>query len=305
MGNASARSVSSVYVSQSPVPMDKAAMADAAAPTTIAASTAAYKQEQSSMVSDISSATLELEHQRHVTAASTPVKSLGGGPATTEQADAIAFGTTNILPLDSREQPPLLSPAGKPAQLQPTPTLRQLTSPTIIQIAAAPISSNNTPLPSPHYQSQSTTDAAPPQSPAQPSPSTAVQYPLPSSIYASSAPSPAQTPLAQAESSSSAGSPAPAVLDTAALQAFREAVRPVTQEYLQESLDGLRYDLHLEMQEIISEQIRQFSIAKEESAAMMRHLMEQMQSLVTANEQLRSENNELRYSINKSKYTLQ
>lgn len=44
--------------------------------------------------------------------------------------------------------------------------------------------------------------------------------------------------------------------------ALRQAVRPVTARDLEESLQMLKYDLHREMQDIIKEQIRQFSIAK-------------------------------------------
>jgi hypothetical protein len=42
----------------------------------------------------------------------------------------------------------------------------------------------------------------------------------------------------------------------------RQAVKPVTAQDLDEALMLLRYDLHREMQDIIREQIRQFSIAK-------------------------------------------
>ena len=44
--------------------------------------------------------------------------------------------------------------------------------------------------------------------------------------------------------------------------ALRQAVQPVTARDLEESLEMLKYDLHREMQDIIKEQIRQFSIAK-------------------------------------------
>jgi hypothetical protein len=42
----------------------------------------------------------------------------------------------------------------------------------------------------------------------------------------------------------------------------RQAVKPVTAQDLDEALMLLRYDLHREMQDVIREQIRQFSIAK-------------------------------------------
>lgn len=304
MGSHSGRSVSSDVtgsVNPSLIPLNRAAMTSANA----------GMQEQVSVVSDISAVTLEQEHQRRnkdvvKTSDFTSTSGQGGTNPTigiannsvdAELVDAVAFGTTNILPLDSLEDPQqLLSPVAKPMPINGTaesvqaPTLRQMASPTIIQIAAAPISSNNTPLPSPHAKEQT---------PIQHTPSQSQYLSHQDQSYASSsvAPSPvhAQAPVQTA---------AP-VLDTVALQTYRDSVRPVNQEFLQEALDGLRYDLHVEMQEIISEQIRQFSIAREESSSMMRELMQQMQGLAAANEQLREENNDLRYAINKSKYSLQ
>ncbi len=44
--------------------------------------------------------------------------------------------------------------------------------------------------------------------------------------------------------------------------ALRQAIRPITSKDLEESLELLKYDIHREVQEIIREQVRQFSIAK-------------------------------------------
>ena len=52
------------------------------------------------------------------------------------------------------------------------------------------------------------------------------------------------------------------VVDEDPHSALRQAVRPVSARDLEESLQLLKYDLHREMQDIIKEQIRQFSIAK-------------------------------------------
>lgn len=43
---------------------------------------------------------------------------------------------------------------------------------------------------------------------------------------------------------------------------LRQAVKPVTVRDLEDALALLKYDMHREMQDIIREQIRQFSIAK-------------------------------------------
>lgn len=43
---------------------------------------------------------------------------------------------------------------------------------------------------------------------------------------------------------------------------IRQAVQPVTSKELEDALDLLRYDIHMEMQEVIKEQVRQFVIAK-------------------------------------------
>lgn len=44
--------------------------------------------------------------------------------------------------------------------------------------------------------------------------------------------------------------------------ALREAVRPVTNKELNDSLEMLKYDIHLEVQDLIREQVRQFAIAR-------------------------------------------
>ncbi len=43
---------------------------------------------------------------------------------------------------------------------------------------------------------------------------------------------------------------------------LKHAVKPVTSKELEESLELLRYDIHREVQDIIKEQVRQFTIAK-------------------------------------------
>jgi hypothetical protein len=45
-------------------------------------------------------------------------------------------------------------------------------------------------------------------------------------------------------------------------QQLRQSLRPVTTKELEESLDMLKYDIHIEIQEIMHEQVRQFAIAK-------------------------------------------
>jgi hypothetical protein len=45
-------------------------------------------------------------------------------------------------------------------------------------------------------------------------------------------------------------------------QQLRQSLRPVTTKELEESLDMLKYDIHIEIQEIMHEQVRQFTIAK-------------------------------------------
>lgn len=49
---------------------------------------------------------------------------------------------------------------------------------------------------------------------------------------------------------------------TEEFSALREAVRPVTHKELEESMELLKYDIHQELQEVMREQVRQFTIAK-------------------------------------------
>eukprot|EP01039_Chlorochromonas_danica_P000271 gene271-290_t len=75
---------------------------------------------------------------------------------------------------------------------------------------------------------------------------------------------------------------------------IRQAVQPVTSKELEDALDLLRYDIHMEMQEVIKEQVRQFVIAKEETAQLVRELSMQLADLLQANRELREENEKLR-----------
>lgn len=54
----------------------------------------------------------------------------------------------------------------------------------------------------------------------------------------------------------------PAAEDTEPFAGLRQALKPVTVRDLDESLQLLRYDIHREVQDVVREQIRQFSIAK-------------------------------------------
>ena len=56
----------------------------------------------------------------------------------------------------------------------------------------------------------------------------------------------------------------------------------------------LRYDLHKELQEIIKEQSRQFSIAKDDMASLIEKMNSQIEELLLANKELRLENEKLR-----------
>jgi hypothetical protein len=99
---------------------------------------------------------------------------------------------------------------------------------------------------------------------------------------------------------------------------LRNAVRPVTAKELEEALELLKYDIHREIQEVIREQVRQFSIAKvnckfvftiyeldfyilyiyhysqEDTMHLIRDLSLQLKELLIANKELRDENERLR-----------
>eukprot|EP01031_Cornospumella_fuschlensis_P033058 gene33058-39990_t len=79
-----------------------------------------------------------------------------------------------------------------------------------------------------------------------------------------------------------------------AFEDLRQAVRPVSAKDLEEALEVLRYDIHNEVQEIIKEQVRQFVIAKDETAQLIQGLSAQLADLVQANKELREENDRLR-----------
>ncbi|KAJ1432053.1 WD40-repeat-containing domain protein [Ochromonadaceae sp. CCMP2298] len=74
----------------------------------------------------------------------------------------------------------------------------------------------------------------------------------------------------------------------------RQAVRPVSAKDLDDALALLRYDVHREVQEVVREQARQFSIAREDTAELLQRLSQQMADLLRANEELRKENEYLR-----------
>ena len=63
---------------------------------------------------------------------------------------------------------------------------------------------------------------------------------------------------------------------------------------LTEALDMLRYDVHREVQVVLREQVRQFQLAKEDTAQLVGELSQQLQELLQANKELRAENERLR-----------
>ena len=68
----------------------------------------------------------------------------------------------------------------------------------------------------------------------------------------------------------------------------------VTTADLSEALDLLRYDVHREVQVVLREQVRQFQLAKEDTALLIGELSQQLQELLQANKELRTENERLR-----------
>lgn len=75
---------------------------------------------------------------------------------------------------------------------------------------------------------------------------------------------------------------------------LRKTLRPVTSQELQDALQMLRYDVHREVQEIIKEQVRQFTLAREDTENIIRGLSSQLADLLQANKELRAENERLR-----------
>lgn len=69
----------------------------------------------------------------------------------------------------------------------------------------------------------------------------------------------------------------------------------VTLEDLNDAFQLLRYDMHREVQAVIREQVRQFAIAKEDTAIAIREMSEQLKELLAANKELREENERLRH----------
>jgi hypothetical protein len=77
-------------------------------------------------------------------------------------------------------------------------------------------------------------------------------------------------------------------------ESIRSAVKAVSKVELEESLQLLRYDIHREVQDIVREQIRQFAIAKNDTAQLVEELSSQLKDLLQANRELRAENEYLR-----------
>lgn len=75
---------------------------------------------------------------------------------------------------------------------------------------------------------------------------------------------------------------------------IRRAIHPVTRQELREELESLRYDIHREIQGIIKEQVRQFTIAKEDTSKAIERMSAQLTELLEANRELRVENERLR-----------
>lgn len=73
----------------------------------------------------------------------------------------------------------------------------------------------------------------------------------------------AEFSLTRREPDRTSGIPAHSLEDVADdFTSLREAVRPVTHRELEDAIELLKYDIHQEVQEIVREQVRQFSIAK-------------------------------------------
>jgi hypothetical protein len=75
---------------------------------------------------------------------------------------------------------------------------------------------------------------------------------------------------------------------------LRNAVKPVTSQELNDSLAMLKYDIHREIQDIIREQARQFSMAKLDTLTLIEKLNQQLADVLRSNKELRAENEKLR-----------
>lgn len=75
---------------------------------------------------------------------------------------------------------------------------------------------------------------------------------------------------------------------------LRNAVKPVTSQELHDSLAMLKYDIHREIQDIIREQARQFSMAKSDTLSLIEKLNQQLVDVLQSNKELRAENEKLR-----------
>jgi hypothetical protein len=68
----------------------------------------------------------------------------------------------------------------------------------------------------------------------------------------------------------------------------------VTNGELQDALQMLRYDIHKELQAVMRDQVRQFQLAKEDTAKLVAEISEQLREVLLANKELRAENERLR-----------
>ena len=76
---------------------------------------------------------------------------------------------------------------------------------------------------------------------------------------------------------------------------LRRGVSTVTSQELQESLAVLKFDIHCDIRDVLTEQARQFSMYRDDVAEMVGELQKQLQSVLDANSELRKENERLRH----------
>ena len=77
--------------------------------------------------------------------------------------------------------------------------------------------------------------------------------------------------------------------------ALQKTLDGVSSQEFQESLQLLRYDIHKDVQSIMTEQARQFSMSKQDMSVMIDSLRQQLNEVLEANKQLRLENERLRH----------
>lgn len=75
----------------------------------------------------------------------------------------------------------------------------------------------------------------------------------------------------------------------------RQGISSVTSHELQESLAVLKFDIHCDIRNVLTEQARQFNMYREDMAEMVDGLQKQLQSVLEANSELRKENERLRH----------